>query len=163
MRSAYEDPDFYFTVHDLWLKILPLYKQLFAYVRRGLHSNYGDSVIRRDGPIPAHLLGNLWGQNWKSILDIIRTEPDETPDVTNELLRGGFTATRIFQKAEEFFISMGFPPMPPEFWRNSQLQKQDGSKDGQCTASAWNFCNNVDFRIKQCTQVTLEDFCELTP
>lgn len=157
MRAAYEDPDFYFSTHELWLKILPLYKQLFTFVRRGLHAKYGDSVLRRDGPIPAHILGNLWGQNWRQILDIVKTDPDETPDVTSELLRRGYTPTRIFQTAEEFFISMGFPPMSPEFWRNSQLQKQDTGRD-QCTASAWNFCNNVDFRIKQCTQVTLEDF-----
>lgn len=27
-----------------------------------------------------------------------------------------------------------------------------------CKASAWDFCNNIDFRIKQCTQINVEDF-----
>lgn len=27
----------------------------------------------------------------------------------------------------------------------------------KCTASAWDFCNKIDYRIKQCTRVTMED------
>lgn len=157
MRAIYDDPDFYFTVQDLWTQIQPLYKKLFTYVRKGLVRKYGESVIRRDGPIPAHLLGNMWGQNWKNILDIIRPDIPDIPDVTNELVRQGYTPLKIFQSAEEFFTSMGLPPMLPEFWRNSMLSNNELGHS-QCSASAWDFCNNIDFRIKQCTQITIEDF-----
>lgn len=157
MRAVYEDNDFFFSVHDLWTKVQPLYKQLFTYVRRGLINKYGETVIRPDGPIPAHVLGNMWGQNWRNILDIIKTDEIETPDVTGEMVRQGYTPIRIFQAAEEFFTSMGLPPMSPEFWRNSMLQKPNEVYT-TCTASAWDFCNNIDFRIKQCTQVTIEDY-----
>lgn len=68
----------------------------------------------------------------------------------------GYTPLRIFRKAEEFFSSLGLTPMSPEFWRNSVLQGTDEST--KCMASAWDFCNNFDFRVKQCTQITLEDF-----
>lgn len=57
MRTQYEDPEMYFTVQDLWAQIQPLYKQLFTFVRKGLIRQYGDKVIRPDGPIPAHLFG----------------------------------------------------------------------------------------------------------
>lgn len=157
MRSVYEDNDFYFTVQDLWTQIQPLYKKLFTFVRKGLVRKYGETVVRRDGPIPAHLLGNMWGQNWKNILDIIRPEMPETPDVTGEMVRQGYNALKIFQNAEEFFTSMGLPPMSPEFWRNSMLSNNDNGYI-HCKASAWDFCNNIDFRIKQCTQITVEDF-----
>uniref|UniRef100_A0A1S4GWX3 Angiotensin-converting enzyme n=1 Tax=Anopheles gambiae TaxID=7165 RepID=A0A1S4GWX3_ANOGA len=157
MRSVYEDGDFFFTVNDLWGQLQPLYKQLFTFVRKGLIRQYGEHVIRREGPLPAHLLGNMWGQNWRHIMDIIKPGPPETPDVSGEMVRQGYTPMKIFQTAEEFFTSIGLSPMAPEFWRNSVLQKpNDGS--GQCSASAWDFCNKVDFRIKQCTQVSLDDF-----
>lgn len=58
MRALYEDPEMYFTVQDLWAQIQPLYRQLFTYVRKGLIRQYGEKIIRPDGPIPAHLLGN---------------------------------------------------------------------------------------------------------
>lgn len=47
--------------------------------------------------------------------------------------------------------------MPPEFWRHSMLEKPIG-RSVVCRASAWDFCNHVDYRIKQCTEVTMEDF-----
>lgn len=145
MRSAYEDPEFFFVVQDLWTSVLPLYKQLFTFVRSGLMRKYGMQTVRPDGPIPAHLLGNMWGQNWRSIMDVVMPGPMETPDVTGEMVRQGFTPLKIFQMAEEFFTSMGLPPMSPEFWRNSMLQKS-AEVHTQCTASAWDFCNNIDFR-----------------
>lgn len=55
MRAQYEDPEMYFTVQDLWAQIQPLYRQLFTFVRKGLIRQYGEGVIRPDGPIPAHL------------------------------------------------------------------------------------------------------------
>lgn len=157
MRSNYEDPDFYFTIHDLWVNVQPLYKQLFTYVRQKLIKQYGETIFRRDGPIPAHLLGNMWGQNWRGIFDIIYKEELETPDVTREMIKQGYTTQRIFQAAEEFFTSLGLLPMTPEFWRNSMLQKPNDIHT-QCTPSAWDFCNNIDFRIKQCTHITIEDY-----
>lgn len=51
----------------------------------------------------------------------------------------------MFQMAEEFFTSIGLKPMPPEFWRHSMLERPNGRKV-QCTASAWDFCNKIDFR-----------------
>ncbi|XP_058451314.1 angiotensin-converting enzyme-like isoform X1 [Malaya genurostris] len=157
MRSLYDDSEFFFSVNDLWMRIQPLYKQLVTFVRKGLVRHYGEHVVRRDGPLPAHILGNMWAQNWHSILNLIQSGPSEMPDVTGEMIRQGYTPLKMFQTAEEFFTSIGLPPMAPEFWRNSVFQKAN-EMYGQCTASAWDFCNKVDFRIKQCTQVTLEDF-----
>lgn len=56
-----------------------------------------------------------------------------------------FNLFRIFQMAEEFFTSLGLKPMPPEFWRFSMLDRPKNRKV-QCTASAWDFCNRIDFR-----------------
>lgn len=152
----YDDPDFDMTLRDLWMRMQPLYKQLFTFVRRRLHNRYGDEVLRQDGPIPGHILGNMWSQNWKNIIDLL-LPGSEIPDVTGEMVKQGYTPTKIFQTAEEFFTSIGIGPLLPEFWRSSILEKPHDSFT-QCQSSAWDFCNFVDFRIKQCTSITLEDF-----
>ena len=61
--------------------------------------------------------------------------------------------------AEEFFISIGFPPLPREFWDRSLLVKPRGRKrEVVCHASAWNFKNGSDVRIKMCTEVNIQSF-----
>ncbi|XP_048477778.1 angiotensin-converting enzyme [Plutella xylostella] len=157
MRASYEDPSFRASLEEIYNQVAPLYKQLFTYVRRKLIQRYGERVVRPDGPIPAHLLGNMWAQNWKSIMDLVMPFPQAPNiDVTSEMLRQGFTPLRMFQMAEEFYTSMGMKPAPPEFWRGSMLARP-AERSVQCTASAWDFCNRIDYRIKQCTEVTMQD------
>ncbi|CAH1164170.1 unnamed protein product [Phaedon cochleariae] len=157
MRFMYEDPDFENELAQTFHKLQPLYKELLTYVRRKLIEQYGDRVVRPEGPLPAHILGNLWAQDWTNIADIVLPYPKFADmDVTVEILRQGFTPLRMFQMAEEFFTSMGLKPMPPEFWRHSMIERPNGRKV-QCTASAWDFCNNIDFRIKQCTEMNMKN------
>ncbi|KAJ8958091.1 hypothetical protein NQ317_019001 [Molorchus minor] len=63
---------------------------------------------------------------------------------------------RMFQMAQEFYTSLGLKPMPPEFWRYSMIEKPNGRKV-QCTASAWDFCNKIDYRIKECSEVNMQN------
>ncbi|XP_048002165.1 angiotensin-converting enzyme-like [Leguminivora glycinivorella] len=157
MRAGYDDPSFRASVEETYNQVAPLYKQLFTYVRRRLVQRYGETTVRSDGPIPSHLLGNMWAQNWKSIMDLVMPFPQSPNiDVTAEMLRQGFTPLRMFQMAEEFYTSMGLKPAPPEFWRGSMLVRP-AQRSVQCTASAWDFCNRIDYRIKQCTEVTMQD------
>ncbi len=64
----------------------------------------------------------------------------------------------MFEKAEDFFVSMGMPPMTEEFWKNSIIEKPADGRSLTCHASAWDFYAKNDFRIKQCTRVNQEDF-----
>ncbi|KAI4468733.1 angiotensin-converting enzyme [Holotrichia oblita] len=157
MRYIYEERDFEHEIATTWRALEPLYKELFTYVRRRLYIRYGPDVVRPDGPIPAHILGNIWAQEWSKISDIVIPYPGEKQlDVTDEMLRQGFTPLRMFQMAEEFYTSLGLKPLSPEFWRNSLFEKPNNRKV-QCTASAWDFCNKIDYRLKQCTEVTMDD------
>ncbi|CAG9763914.1 unnamed protein product [Ceutorhynchus assimilis] len=156
--TVYEDARLQDELAQTFGRILPLYKELFAYVRSKLYVAYGPDVVRIDGPLPAHLLGNMWAQEWSRIYDLVVPYPEfDKFDVTGELLRQGYTPLRIFQMAEEFYTSLGLKPMPPEFWRSSMLERPK-SREAQCTASAWDFCNRIDYRIKQCTEVDMENF-----
>lgn len=53
----YESQDFPEQVEALWQQLQPLYQQLHAYVRRRLREQYGEEIVTKTGPIPAHLLG----------------------------------------------------------------------------------------------------------
>lgn len=95
MRYAYEDDDFEHELVETWRTLQPLYKELFTYVRRKLIQRYGESVIRPDGPLPVHLVGDMWGQDWSMISDILLPYPSSRNlDVTNDMLRQGFTTLR---------------------------------------------------------------------
>ncbi|PSN37551.1 Angiotensin-converting enzyme [Blattella germanica] len=100
---------------------------------------------------------NMWAQNWKNLADMVMPFPGKpVVDVSSEMLRQGYTPLRMFQLAEEFFTSLGLKPMPPEFWHHSMLEKPL-DREVVCRASAWDFCNHKDYRIKQCTTVTMDD------
>ena len=71
-RSKYDMPpdDFAAELDRLWEQVQPLYDSLHAYVRWKLREKYGD-VVPANGPIPAHLLGNMWAQDWDNIYPLV--------------------------------------------------------------------------------------------
>nr|QNF22884.1 putative angiotensin converting enzyme precursor [Lycosa tarantula] len=155
--SAYESDTFTTEIKNIWLQIKPLYQQIHAYVRRKLINQYRD-VIREDGPIPAHVLGNMWAQNWQHIERFAKPFPNKSiPDATKEMLRQNYTVQKMFEMGEEFFTSLGLKPMPEYFWTSSMFERPIG-REVICHASAWDFCAHDDVRIKMCTVVNNEDF-----
>src|SRR6202046_2828924 len=72
-RSNYDmAPDAFSAELDrLWQQVRPLYVSLHAYVRWKLEEKYGAGVVGEDRPIPAHLLGNMWSQDWTNIYPLI--------------------------------------------------------------------------------------------
>ncbi|XP_036393879.1 angiotensin-converting enzyme [Megalops cyprinoides] len=157
-RSLYETPTFEQDLEKLWKELEPLYLNVHAYVRRALYKKYGASRINLKGPIPAHLLGNMWAQTWSGIMDLVIPYPDATQvDATPAMVAKGWNAKKMFQESDRFFTSLGLLPMPPEFWDKSMLEKPTDGRKVVCHASAWDFYNRKDFRIKQCTVVTMDD------
>ena len=71
-RQKYDMPADEFTkeVDRLWEQVRPLYVTLHAYVRMKLREKYGDAVPQ-DGPMPAHLLGNIWAQDWSNVYPLV--------------------------------------------------------------------------------------------
>ncbi|KAK7075582.1 hypothetical protein SK128_019629 [Halocaridina rubra] len=99
----------------------------------------------------------MWAQTWIHVLDLtIPYVGRTTVDVTNALRRFGYRPVTMFRLAEEFFTSLGLESMPRTFWERSLFEKPN-NREVICHASAWDFCNGFDYRIKQCTQVTMED------
>ncbi|MDD8058316.1 M2 family metallopeptidase [Shewanella metallivivens] len=159
-RSQYDmKPDEFSAELDrLWNQIKPLYDSLHCYVRGELNEQYGDDVAPKTGPIPAHLLGNMWAQQWGTIYNSVAPEnADPGYNVTELLAKNGYDEIKMVKQAEGFFTSLGFDALPETFWSRSLfVQPQD--RDVVCHASAWDLDNLDDIRIKMCIQKSAEDF-----
>ncbi|XP_022825182.1 angiotensin-converting enzyme-like isoform X1 [Spodoptera litura] len=159
-QSEYEaDADnFEQQLAKIWEDVKPLYQQLHAYVRKRLRDKYGDHIVSARGPIPAHLLGNMWAQSWNNIQSFTRPYPDKKEiDITQSMKSQNYTALKMFQMSDEFFRSLNLSAMPPKFWKNSIIEKPT-DREIVCHASAWDFYDGEDFRIKQCTTIDYEYF-----
>ncbi len=152
-RSGYDmTPETFEKDTDrLWQQVRPLYEQLHCYVRAQLAKTYPGKIPSK-GPIPAHLLGNIWAQEWSNIYPLVEPYKNQgSLDVTAEMKRQGYDATRVVKLGESFFTSMGFDPLPATFWQRSQLTKPR-DRDVVCHASAWDVQFNDDLRIKMCVK-----------
>jgi peptidyl-dipeptidase A len=65
-RADYDMPpaEFEQDVDRLWNEVKPLYDALHCYTRARLQKVYGKDKVPDGKPIPAHLLGNMWAQDW---------------------------------------------------------------------------------------------------
>jgi peptidyl-dipeptidase A len=121
---------------ELVAGIMPLYQQLHCWVRHELAARYGVAEVPRQ--IPAHWLGNRYGQEWPGVVEGID-------------LDGMFTDVQprwIIEQAERFYTSLGLQPLPASFWENSDLYELPPGSDRKKNthASAWHIDLDQDVR-----------------
>ena len=139
-----------------------MYDALHCHVRSELSEHYGEEVVSKEGVLPAHVLGNMWGQSWANVYDLVYTPDNPNAssgiDLTKILEEKNIDEIEMTKIAENFFISLGFQPLPDTFWERSLFVKpQDRSV--VCHASAWNLDADAnDLRIKMCIERNAEDF-----
>ncbi len=159
-RSKYDMPPDAFAkeLDRLWEQVRPLYVSLHAYVRWKLREKYGADVVPASGPIPSHLLGNMWAQEWENIYPLVAPAgADPGYDLTQILASRKTTPIQMVKFGERFFTSLGFPPLPETFWERSLFTKPK-DRDVVCHASAWDVDLSSDLRIKMCIEIKGEDF-----
>jgi peptidyl-dipeptidase A len=168
-RSGYDMPadDFAAETDRLWNQVKPLYEQLHCYTRDKLQASYGaDKGQVAGGMLPAHLLGNMWQQDWGNLWDILQPYPaagsldissalekqyqqelgaalykrgqhaDATTRFEAERAAQLTTAKAMTERAQDFYVSLGMPKLPETYWNNSQFIKPL-DRDVVCHASAW--------------------------
>ena len=190
-RGTYDMSPAQFSVEidRAWTQLEPLYRELHTYVRRRLIQQYGAAAERKDGMIPAQLLGNTWAQEWGNIYPIVApADPklsqfkpvdlqaalkkqieEKDPAASLYLNRQGdlssdkghdshlAAAQDMVHYGENFFTSLGFPPLPNTFWERSQFV-HPRDRDVVCHASAWDVNSVDDLRVKMCIEVTADYF-----
>ncbi len=96
-------------LNDEFLRELrPLYLQLHTWAKHKLAAKYGQPVPAR---IPAHWINNRWSQEWGGLVEaasLDRYFTNRTPE-------------SITKTAEQFYVGLGFPPLPKTFWSRSDL------------------------------------------
>jgi peptidyl-dipeptidase A len=160
-REKYDmEPDaFAAEMERLWQQVKPLYDSLYTYTRRKLSEKYGKEIVPLDGPIPAHLLGNMWAQQWDSIYDVLKPAGagDRGYDLTQILKARNTEPKQLVKYGESFFTSLGFESLPPTFWERSLFTKP-ADHEVVCHASAWDIDFEKDVRLKMCIQINEVDF-----
>ncbi len=172
----------------LWGQVKPLYEQLHCYTRTKLQAKYGaDKGEVAGGMLPAHLMGNMWQQDWGNLWDVL--EPYKGagsldissalkkqyqqnraqalakigPGASSEALVDADreaqlqTAKQMTQRAEDFYVSLGMPKLPESYWNKTQFL-QPRDRDVVCHASAWDMNMAGDVRTKMCIKPNEEEF-----
>lgn len=159
-RSKYDmgADEFALDADSQWLKVKPFYDALHCHVRAELNEHYGDNVVPAAGPIPAHVLGNQWAQQWGNIYDLVKPENTDLGFDLDALVKENITdEVEMVKIAEAFFTSLGFDPLPETFYERSMFLEPTDHK-AVCHASAWSMDGKDDLRIKMCIDKTAEDF-----
>ncbi len=158
-RSGYDmtPQEFEADIERLWQDVKPLYDDLHCYARKKLRAKYGADKIPEKAPIPAHLLGNMWAQQWDGIFDVLEPYPGQgSLDVDRKLREKKTEPMKMVKLGESFFTSLGFDPLPKTFWERS-LFVRPKDREVVCHASAWDVTWSDDLRIKMCIEPTEED------
>lgn len=146
-RSNYDmAPDAFGAELDrLWQQVRPLYVSLHAYVRWNLEKKYGAGVVAEDRPIPAHLLGNMWSQDWINIYPLIAPmNADPGYDLTEILKAKQIEPVGMVHYGERFFMSLGFAALPQTFWNDPCLPNRATATwfvtPARGTSTTWKTC-----------------------
>lgn len=187
-RSGYDMPpaEIADVTDRLWHQVKPLYEQLHCYARTRLEAEYpGKGSV--DGLLPAHLMGNMWQQDWGNLWDLMEPYPDAgSLDITGALEKGYESrlndmlvkrnvlldtdervevaqdaklesAKAMAERAQDFYVSLGMPKLPESYWEKSLFIKPR-DRDVVCHASAWDMGTEGDVRTKMCIKPNEEDF-----
>ena len=171
----------------LWGQVKPLYEQLHCYTRTRLETKYGTDKGQVNGLLPAHLMGNMWQQDWANLWDMLEPyqsagsldinstlEAQHQKNVSAQLAKHGgmpsaeesieiereaqlITARQMTERAQEFYTSLGMPKLPASYWDKTQFIKPR-DRDVVCHASAWDMNLAGDVRTKMCIKPNEEDF-----
>ncbi|XP_068623977.1 angiotensin-converting enzyme-like isoform X2 [Battus philenor] len=142
-RYTFEDDDFKNTVTRLWSEIKPLYESLHSYVRTKLKTYFKDELSEKNNLIPAHILGNLWAQEWQALYNKITVYPHiHRPIIqSNESIH----ARDLFDAVDEFHQSLGFASA-----KESYQDIKETITSTNCLPSSHDMCDGVNYRIKWC-------------
>jgi peptidyl-dipeptidase A len=113
----------------------PIFDGLHCWAKNALAARYKKPVPKL---IPAHWIGNRWAQAWPGLVEGTTLDP----------LFVGKTREFIVRTAEDFYVSLGFPRLPDNFWKKSDLYpvEKNSPRKKNAHASAWHIDGERDVR-----------------
>ncbi|MEY3333782.1 MAG: hypothetical protein RLZZ176_2082, partial [Cyanobacteriota bacterium] len=87
-RLSFEAPDLSEQFDEIYAKFEKLYRLLHAYVRKKLsESIYSGRLSDKMGVMPAHILGDVWAQQWHNLFEELKPYKNKTLlDVTPKMI-----------------------------------------------------------------------------
>ena len=140
----YQVSDYGMTVPEMMAQmrrfareLRPLYRELHTWARYRLAKKFGKDVPEL---LPAHWLPNRWGQSWGSMVKVEGFDLDGT--------LSSFKPERLVRQAEDFYVSLGFEPLPGSFYKRSSLYPlpEGAAYKKNNHASAWHMDLQKDVR-----------------
>ena len=118
-------------------ELRPLYRELHTWARYRLAKKFGKDVPEL---LPAHWLPNRWGQSWGAMVKVEGFDLDGT--------LSSFKPERLVRQAEDFYVSLGFEPLPGSFYKRSSLYPlpEGTAYKKNNHASAWHMDLQKDVR-----------------
>lgn len=132
---------------DIVRELRPLQAELHTWLRFELARRYAQPV---PDLIPAHWLPDPTGSDWSALVDT------PFPGLDVELARA--TPRDLVERAQRFYASLGFGPLPASFWDRSVLSAWDVSGlapasgrvllEGRSRATVWHVDLDLDVRAR---------------
>jgi peptidyl-dipeptidase A len=123
---------------DFLRELKPLYLQLHTWAKYELARKYGQPVPKR---IPAHWIPNRWSQEWNGM---VASASADAAFRTHD-------SEWIARTAEQFWTGIGMQPLPPSFWKDSDMYalKATDTRKKNTHASCWHIDLDGDIRSLQ--------------
>ncbi len=128
----------------------PVYKATSTWATRQLVKRYPGASMPPVWKTPAHYFPNRWAQEWGGLVTGANLDP----------YFQGWTAEKIVKASEDFYVSLGFRPLPASFWERSDLYPVPAgeTRHKNSHASAWHVDLNDDVRSLMSVEPNAEWF-----
>lgn len=100
----------------------------------------------------------MWAQNWEPLLPLLlpNTAALSGAEEATLVLRKRFSSfNQLVEVAQDFFLSLGFQPLPSSFWTRSQFVRPNDGRKPVCHGSATDFYSKEDVRCYNSRQQSL--------
>ncbi len=145
-------------IDRLWGQVKPLYDELHCYVRAQLAKTYGKDKIAEKGPIPAHLLGNMWAQEWDNIYPLVEPYQGQGAARRHHDAREEEGRRDEDGEARRGLLHLARPrPAARRRSGSARCSRKPRDREVVCHATAWDVTYDNDLRIKMCIKPTEED------
>ncbi|XP_030560434.1 angiotensin-converting enzyme [Drosophila novamexicana] len=143
----YDTENFQAEMEDVIWEIMPLYREMHAYLRHSAMLAYPKANFKDDGAISAPVMDQMLSQAWYSHQIFRSPYPkDQLPSVHHRLEEVLVTPVKINKKATEFFESLGLNHMSDGFYERYSRRMNDDEGGPDCKSQVYYFPPDVALR-----------------
>ncbi|XP_030381604.1 angiotensin-converting enzyme [Scaptodrosophila lebanonensis] len=162
----YDTENFQRELEDVVWEVMPLYRELHAYLRKQAILTYPHRNYEEDGSISAPVLDQMIGQAWyPHPIFRVPFPNSQLPSVHQRLEQVLVTSLKINKKAAEFFESLGLNHMSDGFYEKYSRRMNDDELSTDCKSVVYYFppevalryCPKLDYKKMMQMHATMSD------